>query len=92
MMVEKAAVGRGRRREKEGEGGRRREKEGEGGRRREKKRESARNDQTASMAERAATPLSIYLSDPQGRDKAIAQEGTQNSVKRRAYSGTIDRR
>jgi hypothetical protein len=72
MMVEKAAVGRGRRREK--------------------KWEIMRNDQTASRAERVATPLSIYLSDPQGRDEAIAQEGTQNSVKRRVYFGTIDRR
>jgi hypothetical protein len=27
------------------------------------------------MAERAATPLSICLSDPQGRHEAVAQEG-----------------
>src|SRR5665213_2748233 len=62
MMVEKAAVGRGRRREK--------------------KRESTRSDQTAGMAERAATPLSICLSDPQGRDETVTQEGAQNSVKK----------
>jgi hypothetical protein len=41
MMVEKAAVGRGRRREKEGDGRRKREKEGERGRRREKEGEEA---------------------------------------------------
>jgi len=72
MMVEKAAVGRWRRREK--------------------KQEITHNDQTASMAERAATPLSIYLSDPQGRDKAIALERTQSRIKRRVYFGIVDRR
>jgi hypothetical protein len=35
--------------------------EGGRGSRREKKRESTRSDQTASMAERAATPLSISV-------------------------------
>jgi len=52
MVVEKAAVGRGRRREE--------------------KRESTRSYQTASVAERASTPLSICLSDPQERDEAVA--------------------
>jgi hypothetical protein len=33
------------------------------------------------MAERAATPLSICLSDPQGRYEAIAYEGARNGVK-----------
>jgi hypothetical protein len=37
---------------------------------------------TAGMTERASTPSSICLSDPQGRDKAVAQEEAQNSVKR----------
>jgi hypothetical protein len=74
MVVEKTAVGRGRRREKEGEGGRRREKEGEGGRRSGKARVV---DQTVGMTERASTPLSICLWDPQGRDEAVAQEGAQ---------------
>jgi hypothetical protein len=32
------------------------------------------------MAERASTPLSICLSDPQGRDEAVV-EGAQNSGK-----------
>ena len=67
MMAEKAAMGRGRRKEK--------------------KRESTCSDQTAGMAERAATPLSICLSDPQGRDEAIAQEGAQNSVKKGSLFG-----
>jgi hypothetical protein len=49
-----------------------REKE-EGGRRSGKARVA---DQTAGMMERASTPLSIYLSDPQGRDEAVTQEGT----------------
>ena len=61
LMAEKAAAGRGRRREK--------------------KLESTRSDQTAGMAERASTPLSVCLSDPPGRDEAVAQEGAQNSVK-----------
>jgi hypothetical protein len=55
VVVEKAAVGRGRRREK--------------------KRESTRSYQTASVAGRASTPLSICLSDLQGRDEAVAQKG-----------------
>jgi hypothetical protein len=32
---------------------------------------------TAGMAERAATSLNICLSDPHGRDEAVAQEGAQ---------------
>src|SRR5271163_4168259 len=47
-------------------------KEGEGGRRSGKARVV---DQTAGMAERASTPLSTCLSDPQGRDGAVAQKG-----------------
>jgi hypothetical protein len=39
-------------------------------------------DQTAGMAERASTPLSIRLSDPQGQGEAVAQKGAQNSVKK----------
>src|SRR5271154_3608600 len=39
-------------------------------------------DQTAGMTERASTPSSICLSDPQGRDEAVVQEGAQNSVKK----------
>ena len=34
------------------------------------------------MRERASTPLSICLLDPQGRDEAVVQEGAQNSVKK----------
>ena len=34
-------------------------------------------DQTANMTEQASTPSSICLSDPQGRDEAVAQEGAQ---------------
>ena len=34
------------------------------------------------MIERASTPLSICLSDPQGQGEAVAQEGAQNSVKK----------
>jgi hypothetical protein len=34
------------------------------------------------MAEPASTPLTICLSDPHGRDEAVAQEGTQNNVKK----------
>jgi hypothetical protein len=52
------------------------------GRRREKRRESTRSDQTAGMAERAAAPFSICLSDPQGRHEAVVQEGAQNGVKK----------
>src|ERR1700722_2962811 len=37
------------------------------------------------MTERASTPLSICLSDPQGRGEAVAQEGAQNSVKKRVH-------
>jgi hypothetical protein len=61
------------------------------GRRREKKQESTRDDQTASMAERAVTSLSIYLGSTRAR-QSVAQEGTHNSIKRRVYFGTIDRR
>jgi hypothetical protein len=39
-------------------------------------------DQTAGMTERASTPSSICLSDPQGRGEAVAQDGAQNSVKK----------
>jgi hypothetical protein len=53
--------------------------EGEGGRRSGKARVA---DQTAGMTERASTPSSICLSDPQGRDEAVAQEGAQNRVKK----------
>jgi hypothetical protein len=59
--------------------------EREGARRTEKTRVV---DQTASMAERASTPLNIFLSDPQGRDEAVAQEGAQNSVKKGLHFGT----
>jgi hypothetical protein len=45
-------------------------------------------DRTAGMMERASTSLSICLSDPQGRDEAAAQEGAQNSVKKRVHFGT----
>jgi hypothetical protein len=51
-----------------------REKEGEGGRRSGKARVA---DQTADMTEQASTPSSICLSDPQGRDEPVAQEGAQ---------------
>jgi hypothetical protein len=44
-------------------------------------------DQTAGMTEQASTPLSICLSDPQGRDEAVAQEGAQNSVKKGVHFG-----
>src|SRR6266516_3821352 len=40
------------------------------------------------MTAQASTPLSICLSDPQGRDEAVAQEGAQNSVKKRVHFGT----
>jgi hypothetical protein len=56
--------------------------EGEGGRRSEKARVT---DQTAGMTERVSTPSSTCLSDPQGRDEAVAQEGAQNSVKKRVH-------
>jgi hypothetical protein len=38
-------------------------------------------DQAVGMTERASTPLSICLSDPQGRDETVAQ-GARNSVKK----------
>jgi hypothetical protein len=60
-------------REKEGDGGRSREMEGEGGRRSGKARVA---DQTAGMTERASTPSSICLSDPQGRDEAGCAGGS----------------
>jgi hypothetical protein len=61
--------------------------DGEGGRwKREKEGEEAVKarvaDHTAGMMERISTPLSIYRSDRQGRDEAVAQEGAQNSVKK----------
>jgi hypothetical protein len=59
--------------------------EGEGGRRSWKARVV---DQTAGMAGRASTPLSICLSDPQGRDEAVAQKGAQNSVKKGVHFRT----
>jgi hypothetical protein len=40
------------------------------------------------MTEWASTPSSICLSDPQGRDEAVAQEGAQNSVKKGVHFGT----
>jgi hypothetical protein len=61
----------------------------ERGRKRERRSGKARViDQTAGMTERASTPFSICLSDPQGRDEAIAREGAQNSVKKGVYFGT----
>jgi hypothetical protein len=42
------------------------------------------------MTERASTPLTICLSDPQGRDEAVAQEGAQNSVKKGSILRPID--
>jgi hypothetical protein len=59
--------------------------EGEGGRRSGK---ACVIDQTASMTERASTPSSIYLSDLQGRDEAVAQEGAQNSIKKGVHFET----
>jgi hypothetical protein len=38
------------------------------------RRNSVRSDQITGMANWAVTPLSIYLSDPQGRDEAVARE------------------
>jgi hypothetical protein len=55
--------------------------------RREKKREARVVDHTAGIGERASTPLSICLSDPQGRDDAVAQEGAQNNVKKGVHFG-----
>jgi hypothetical protein len=57
IIVEKAAV-------------RKREEKREGGRRGGKIRVA---DQTVDMTKRASTPLSICLSDPQGRDEAVTQ-------------------
>jgi hypothetical protein len=37
------------------------------------------------MTERASTHSSICLSDPQGRDEAVAQERAQNSVKKSPF-------
>jgi hypothetical protein len=48
--------------------------EGEGGRRSGKARVA---DKTAGMTERASTPSSICLSDPQGRDDVVAKEEAQ---------------
>jgi hypothetical protein len=45
-------------------------------------------DQTAGIRERASTPLSIRLSDPQGRDDVVAQEGAQNNAKKGVHFGT----
>jgi hypothetical protein len=59
--------------------------EGEGGRRSGK---AHVVDQTAGMTERASTPLSIYLLDPQGQDEAVVQEGVQNSVKKGVHFET----
>ena len=67
--------------------------DGEGGRWKREKEERRSGkarvaDQTAGMTEQASTPSSICLSDPQGRDEAVAQEGAQNSVKKRVHFGT----
>ena len=59
--------------------------DGEGGRwkREKKEKEEGRSekarvaDQTADMTEQASTPSSICLSNPQGRDEAVAQKGAQ---------------
>jgi len=40
------------------------------------------------MVERASTPLSICLSDPRGRDQAVAQEGAQNGIEKGVRFGT----
>src|ERR1700722_2083751 len=65
MMVEKAAVGRGRERGRSGK--------------------ASVADQTAGMMEWASTPSSICLSDSR---RSVAQEGAQNSVKKRVHFGT----
>src|SRR4051794_15562108 len=62
---------------------------GEGGRRSGKARVA---DHIVGMTERASTPLSICLSDLQGRDEAVAQEGAQNSVKKGVHFGTYQSR
>jgi hypothetical protein len=64
-MRMKAAVGRGRRREKGG-----------------RSQKARVADQTAGMTEQVSTPSSICLSDPQGRDEAVTQEGAQNSIEK----------
>ena len=43
------------------------------------------------MTERAFTPSNICLSDPQGRDEAVAQEGAQKIAARESILGPIDR-
>jgi hypothetical protein len=73
-MAEKAAVGRGREKKKK-------EK---------KRRENTHSDQNAGMAERASTPSSICLSDPQGPDEVIAR--AQSSIKKGVYLRSIDDR
>ena len=40
------------------------------------------------MMERASTPSSICMSDPQWRDETVAQEGAQISVKKGVHFGT----
>lgn len=77
MMAEKVAVGRGREKKKKKE---------------KKRRENTHSDQNAGMAERASTPSSICLSDPQGPDEVIAREGAQSSIKKGVYLGSIDDR
>src|ERR1700722_3045324 len=47
--------------------------EGKGGR---------RSGKARVVDQRASTPLSICLSDPQGRDEVAAPEAAQNSVKK----------
>jgi hypothetical protein len=65
-----------------GEGSRRKREEGKGA-------GKARvADQTVGTTERASTPSSICLSDPQGREKAVAQDGAQNSIQKRVHFGT----
>ena len=60
-------------------------KKEEGGRRSGKSRVA---DQTAGMTEQASTPSSICLSDPQGRDEGVTQEGAQNSAEKGVHFGT----
>ena len=69
------------------DGGGRRLLEGEGGRRRRRSGKTRVADQTAGVTERTFTPSSICLSDPQGRDEAVAQEGAQNSVEKGVHFG-----
>ena len=70
-MVEKAAVGRERREER--------------GERRSGK--ACITDQTAGTTERVSTPSSIYLSDSQGRDEAVVQDGAQIANRRESIFG-----